>query len=58
MRVIDWVHRDTTNMGTTTQPTTPTGFTQTSVFVIGVGYNAYGGKTIRLNHPTFTRSQA
>jgi hypothetical protein len=54
VRVIDWVHGNTTNGRTDTTPTCCTGFTQFAQVVFFVADFANGGATFNVNTANFT----
>ncbi|ELP25401.1 hypothetical protein F385_1547 [Pantoea agglomerans 299R] len=54
MRVINWVHRGTTNGRTNTTPTGCTGFTQNAKHVLSVADFAQCCAAVRLDFTHFT----
>jgi hypothetical protein len=52
--MIDWVHRYTTNLGPTTEPTGLPGLSSPYQLMLGIPDRAYRGRTFRTDKANFT----
>jgi hypothetical protein len=58
MRVVNGIHRDTTDFRAPTEPSTPSSFTQFNVPMLGIADLTDGRATIEVNHTDLTGGQS